>query len=274
VILKILSGGQTGVELAALDIAIKLDIPHGGWTARGRRNEQGPLPAIYQLDETRTLGFQEALERNTAAANGTLVVSRNMATAWTRQVVQAALKHQRQFLHVDLGQYPLFEGASLVASWLSQQHIQSVFVTGLLASEDDQIYTQTRKVLETAFYLGLVKSGQHPDHTGLRSKPSGDVLADLPRTVDQAVQHLQQALSLKDRTALANMSLEELAHLHSGLGDYIKHQFGLYADNAPLLQSCAAAGGLQQPSPDEACAVILRALWETLRKTHKLRVIK
>ena len=33
---KIISGGQTGADQAALDAAIKLGIPHGGWIPKGR----------------------------------------------------------------------------------------------------------------------------------------------------------------------------------------------------------------------------------------------
>lgn len=272
---KVLTSGQTGVELAALDTAIKLSIPHGGWTPLGKRNAMGSLPSVYQLQETATIGFQEALDKNTAEADGTLVVSRNQASPWTRKVVQAALKHQRQFLHVDLGQYPLFEAASLIASWLSQQHIKTVFVTGLQDSEDANIYTQTRKVLETAVYLGLVKTGMHPDHHLAKPSVSSDNgPTNLPRTVDGAVEQLTAAMPLKDRTLLANMASDALDSLHSGLGAYIKEQFGLYSGNASLLRSCAERGNLQDPLPDEACAVILRALWEHLRRTHRLRVVK
>jgi len=274
VIRKIISGGQTGVELAALDIAIKLGIPHGGWTSRGKRNEEGPLPALYDLAETSSLGFQAAMENNVNASDGTLVISRDMKTARTRNAVRAALKQQRQFLHVDLGQYALFEAASLTAAWLSQQQIKVVFITGLMASEDARIYQQTRQVLETAFYLGFVKTGLHPEHAGIRPAPPGGAQDALPQSVAEAVDKLQSALSLKDRALLANLQPHELDHLHSGIGEYIKQNFGLYAGNQELLQSCADAGGLTQPVVDEACAVILRALWEELRKTHKLRVIR
>ena len=46
---KIISGGQTGADLAALDTAIKLRIPHGGWIPKDRITEEGPLPDKYQL---------------------------------------------------------------------------------------------------------------------------------------------------------------------------------------------------------------------------------
>lgn len=271
---KIISGGQTGVELAALDIAIKLGISFGGWTPRGKRNEDGPLPAPYGLQETASIGALEALEKNVGASDGTLLISRGMKTDRTRSAVQAALKRQRQFLHVDLAQYALFEAASLAASWMSQQLIKVIYVTGPLASEDPGIYQQTRKVLEAAFYLGFVKSGLHPDYAGIRPVPTGVGDTDVPQTVAQAVQKLLSVLSLKDCILLANMQPKELDRLRSGIGEYIKENFGLYAGNAALLQSCADAGGLSRPLADEACTVILRALWEELRRTHKLRVIK
>jgi hypothetical protein len=49
---KIISGGQTGADRAALDFAIKQGIPHGGWCPKGRRAEDGPIDAKYQLQET------------------------------------------------------------------------------------------------------------------------------------------------------------------------------------------------------------------------------
>jgi hypothetical protein len=46
---KIFSGGQTGSDRAALDVAIQFNIPHGGWIPKGRKTEDGPLPDKYQL---------------------------------------------------------------------------------------------------------------------------------------------------------------------------------------------------------------------------------
>lgn len=49
---KIISGGQTGVDRAALDVTIDLSIPHGGWCPAGQRAQDGPIDPIYQLPET------------------------------------------------------------------------------------------------------------------------------------------------------------------------------------------------------------------------------
>jgi len=95
VIRKIISAGQTGVELAALDIAIKLGISHGGWTSRGRRNEEGQLSEIYQLVETSALGLHDALRKNVAESDGTLVISRGKRTPHTKEAVRTALELER-----------------------------------------------------------------------------------------------------------------------------------------------------------------------------------
>lgn len=269
---KILSCGQTGVELGVLDIAIKLGIPHGGWTCRGKRNEDGLLADIYNLTETLAFGFDDALQKNIAESDGTLVISRGGKTSSTQKPVRIALKLERQFLHVDLSQYSLFEAASLTSSWLFQKHIRTVFVTGLKASEDANIYIHAQKVMETAFYLGFVKSGVDPQNSVMaQSSPQQD---RMPQSVQEAVGRLKGSMSLKDRTLMANLQPDELFHLNSGLGEYIKQSFGLYANNEALLSSCAKEGHLDRPLADEACAVIIRTLWEELRHTHKLRIVK
>ena len=66
---KIISGGQTGVDRAALDAAIKLTIPHGGWIPQGRLTENGPLPLEYQLKETRNPSYADRTEKNVQDAD-------------------------------------------------------------------------------------------------------------------------------------------------------------------------------------------------------------
>ena len=56
---KIISGGQTGADQAALDVAIKLDIPHGGWIQKGRKTEAEILPAKYKLKEMATTSYRK-----------------------------------------------------------------------------------------------------------------------------------------------------------------------------------------------------------------------
>ena len=61
---KIISGGQTGADQAALDVAIKLGIPHGGWIPKGRKTESGPLPDKYLLQEMPNGSYAKRTEKN------------------------------------------------------------------------------------------------------------------------------------------------------------------------------------------------------------------
>jgi hypothetical protein len=56
---KILSGGQTGFDRAALDMAINLGINHFGWCPKGRRAQDGVIPQRYSLKETKSEGYEE-----------------------------------------------------------------------------------------------------------------------------------------------------------------------------------------------------------------------
>jgi hypothetical protein len=271
---KIISSGRSGVELAGLDMAVKLGIAHGGWTSRGMRNDNGPVPERYGLQEVPALGFEHAMEQNVVNSDGTLLVTRGQKTVETRFAVETALGHKRQLLHLDLSQYSAFEAASLASSWIALQRIKVLFITGPSADLDPGLYDQVLKVLETAFYLGFVKSGLHPNHPTLQAPSDQKPPEELPHNVEAAIVRLIDALKLKDRARIANMQPDELDHLRSGLGDYIKEKFGLYSGNTALLKSCAELGRLNRPLPDEACAVILRALWRELKATHKLRVVK
>jgi hypothetical protein len=72
---KIISGGQTGADQASLDVAIKLNIPHGGWIPKGRLTENGPLPEKYQMQEMPSDSYQKPTEQNVIDSDGFLMVN-------------------------------------------------------------------------------------------------------------------------------------------------------------------------------------------------------
>ena len=49
--MRIISGGQTGVDRAALDFAIANGFEHGGWTPQRRAAEDGAIPDTYEMWE-------------------------------------------------------------------------------------------------------------------------------------------------------------------------------------------------------------------------------
>ena len=147
----IISGGQTGVDRAALDVAIRLGIAHGGWIPKGRLTEAGPLPAHYQLEEMPTDDYAARTEKNVLEADGTLLISRGSPTGGTDFTRKMALKHGKQLLHIDLtaGQRPADAG-SLIASWIDMNRIEILNVAGPRASGDPSIYHDTIHILTHA----------------------------------------------------------------------------------------------------------------------------
>ncbi len=72
---KIVSGGQTGADRAALDFAIDHGIPHGGWCPRGRKCEDGTIADCYKLNETPSAEYPQRTEWNVRDSDGTVVFS-------------------------------------------------------------------------------------------------------------------------------------------------------------------------------------------------------
>jgi Circularly permutated YpsA SLOG family len=145
---KIISGGQTGVDQAALDAAIALGMAHGGWIPKGRLTEAGPLPDTYQLQEMPTDSYPERTEKNVVDSDGTLIISRGALSGGTDYTRVMVLKHGRQMLHVDLTQYrnPA-DAASLVSSWIRMNRIEILNVAGPRASKDPAIYKEALAIL-------------------------------------------------------------------------------------------------------------------------------
>ncbi len=99
---KIISGGQTGADRAALDFALKCYIPPGGWIPKGRITEDGPLPDKYQLQEMPTTSYPKRTEQNVIDSDGTIIFSRGKPIGGTDYSRKMVLKHKKQLLHIDL----------------------------------------------------------------------------------------------------------------------------------------------------------------------------
>jgi hypothetical protein len=72
---KIVSGGQSGADIAALDFAIERGIPHGGWCPRGRKAEDGTIDPRCNLQETPSGDYIQRTEWNARDSDGTVVFS-------------------------------------------------------------------------------------------------------------------------------------------------------------------------------------------------------
>ena len=268
---KIISGGQTGADRAALDVARKFGIPHGGWIPKGRKTEKGPLPEIYKLKEMPTDSYEARTEQNVLDSDGTLIVARRKLTGGTDYTRHMTLKHKKQLLGIDLNLIGHFDAASLAASWIKLQKVQVLNVAGPRASEDTQIYADVVIILEKVVQILTEEDRKsqialkHPD----KGRPS-----EPPKTVEEAVDRLIGEISLKDRTTISNLAEDELVSLRINLGEYIRNEFGIWSGNKDLMTSCCKIVQMDKIHEDTASTIIIEELWRRLRATHKLRVVK
>ena len=269
---KIISGGQTGADQAGLDAAIKLGIPHGGWIPKGRLTENGPLPEKYDLSEMSATSYASRTEQNVIDSDGTLIISHGKLTEGSDYTRKMALKHQRPWLHINLNQTPAFKAANLISAWLTENSIEILNVAGPRESKDNLIYQDVSKLIETVYYLELIKT-RPPESAQLQTN-DGRASDKQPQTVQEAIARLTSELPLKDKTTIANMDETELTRLNSYLGRHILEKFGLWSGNENLVESCLAIAGHPLHNEDDAVKVIIKKLWQELKETHRLRIIK
>ncbi|MEJ2688633.1 MAG: putative molybdenum carrier protein [Deltaproteobacteria bacterium] len=151
--LKIISGGQTGADRAALDVAIRKGFAHGGWIPKGRLTEAGPLPEKYKLQETATESYSQRTEKNIQEADGTVILSHGILTGGSSLTEKLAQKHGKPLLHLNLDKISLTDAARRLHCWLAANEIEVVNVAGTRASTDPEIYDATVQVLELALCI-------------------------------------------------------------------------------------------------------------------------
>ncbi|OPL15419.1 MAG: hypothetical protein AVO38_10530 [delta proteobacterium ML8_D] len=147
---KIISGGQTGADQAALDIAIKLGISHGGWIPKGRLTENGRLDDAYRLKEMDTASYNKRTEQNVIDSDGTLIISHGTLTGGSEYTRDMAMGHERPWLHIDLNGTESLQAAEQIKYWLAEHEIEVLNIAGPRASKDPAIYRSTTDVLERA----------------------------------------------------------------------------------------------------------------------------
>jgi hypothetical protein len=144
---QIVSGGQTGVDRAALDVALGLGLPCGGWCPRGRKAEDGSIPGRYPLLETPAAAYRQRTEWNVRDADGTLVLHCGQATGGTALTIRLARRRRQPLLVLDLNLDP---SPSLVRDWVRDRRIRVLNVAGPRESKCAGIHRRAARFLRAA----------------------------------------------------------------------------------------------------------------------------
>src|SRR5438067_4619063 len=117
-ILKIISGGQTGVDRVALDAALAFEVECGGWCAAGRLAEDGTIPKRYPVRELANAGYAERTARNVDDSDGTLIISKGEPIGGTRETVDRCIEMRKPYLLIDSERLAMQEAAELAAQFV------------------------------------------------------------------------------------------------------------------------------------------------------------
>jgi hypothetical protein len=145
--LKIISGGQTGVDRAALDVALKHGTDCGGWCPAGRLDEFGRIPDKYPVQELEVGGFAERTWQNVKDSDGTVVIYPGKLYGGTEQTVRFCVKLKRPHELLDASKLATKDAAKLMAEFVRNNKISVLNVAGPRQSEWPEGYDYASHVI-------------------------------------------------------------------------------------------------------------------------------
>lgn len=133
---KIISGGQTGVDRAGLDVAIHLGLEYGGAIPKGRLTEDGTLDPKYdKITELSTSSYPARTEKNILDSDATLIFTRGEIGRGTALTIRLAKKYKKPFLHIDLNDKSEDEARQIIGYWLRKIIPKTLNIAGTRESK-------------------------------------------------------------------------------------------------------------------------------------------
>ena len=148
---KVLAGGQTGVDRAALDVAIEIGLPHGGWCPAGRDADDGVIPEKYLLTETSEIDHTVRTEYNVRDSDATLMVFRGKLHGGTAYAIEMAKHLNKPAMAINLD---LDVDEQELVHWILENNIKVLNVGGQRETKNPGIYFQSR-ILFNKLFVGL-----------------------------------------------------------------------------------------------------------------------
>jgi len=151
---RIVSGGQTGADRAALDVAMECGLEPGGWIPKGRLADDGPIPLHYGgLLETESSDPSVRTALNVCDSDATLIVSHGPLSGGSLLTLDNAQTLACPVFHLDLTVLAHTEALDQISKWLRSVNPHTLNVAGPRASEDARIYSSVVELLRTVLPL-------------------------------------------------------------------------------------------------------------------------
>lgn len=150
--MKIISGGQTGVDRAALDVAILRSIDYGGAIPKGRRAEDGSIDLKYEkLTELNSEDYNIRTERNVMNSDATIVFTYGEPSGGTAYTINCLVLHKKPYLLIDLKAKSNLLSINAIKEWLQKNNFETINIAGPRESEVPGIYRRVYNILKAVF---------------------------------------------------------------------------------------------------------------------------
>lgn len=145
--MRIVTGGQTGVDRAALDAALQSGVEAGGWCPQGRLAEDGPIPEKYPVTELPNAGYRQRTRRNVIDSDGTAIICFGAPSGGTELTMLFCIKERRPHVLIDAEQLSVDRASREIRRFIDAAAISVLNVAGPRASGEPRAYTYANKVI-------------------------------------------------------------------------------------------------------------------------------
>jgi hypothetical protein len=145
--MKIVSGGQTGVDRAALDAALEIGVEVGGWCPEGRKAEDGIIPEKYPVKELHGSGYRQRTRRNVIDSDGTAIIYFGHPTGGTEQTIVFCIEKQKPYVLIDAEEISVEQTSGKIERFIKGLSISVLNVAGPRASGVPKAYGYAKKVI-------------------------------------------------------------------------------------------------------------------------------
>ncbi|MBW1826096.1 MAG: hypothetical protein JRI78_03625 [Deltaproteobacteria bacterium] len=149
-----------------------------------------------------------------------------------------------------------------------------MYVTGSGAAVNPDVGNHTTFIVESAILLGLMNAASGSQIVHDSTEETSGKSFDMPKTLNEAVDQIILEMSLKDRVKLANLKREDMEPFGVTFRIFIQNRLFQKGANRDLIKSCIAVSGNDDLNESGVAFVIIETLWERLKETHKLKIVK
>jgi len=143
---KVISGGQTGADIAGIDAAIACSVPYGGWLPKGRKTENGPVPKAYtEFLEMSRGGYPKRTEQNVKDSDGTVIFTYGKLAGGSSLTKNFSVKNKKPWRHIDLDEVQ--NPAAKIKDWIIEWDIKVLNIAGKSANKAPGIYDRVKTII-------------------------------------------------------------------------------------------------------------------------------